>query len=619
MASIVVYEGQLRAHFAASTSASATTTSKSFLLPPLGSPRSLAACLRVGLTPEELQPLTRQEFDLLHPPILASPVASPRKGCPPLVRQLPPEAQEKKYVHYKARLFEKIQLVKDERRSMIMKERGEDGWHYLHEDVDAGGYVEALSASAAIGGATTTTTFLPPSSPLNSNKHTHTHRALSPAFSVGSHHSNTSHSGGGGAGGDVVGRAAHLKSAMMEMEKRRIEAVKKRQEKDFLRLIDGEQKMVQLQQKLLAAQEEEVKKKKAHEKVVEAHRKAEIEKKKQRDHDLQLQAEENQKREREMARKDAVLKAKLASEARTAERNRRKEAVAREQERFAKLDALRKRTEGILQQQELAAEAHRRVIDEREARVKAQVDAKKEAKAAEVLAQRLKAEKRIKETLLKNQAIQQQKRQTYEVHAADGLARAQHKHTILLQAAAKAGDERRAMQARREQRLVGAAQGLQDKITRTLTRAEERSNFYAKVAAEQEKTHLLSKLDKDLRQEDKLENVKRIQRKEAFDAAMLMAKQEADNARYEQIKEERAYLLQQRTLTAHQAMLRKHKLKEALEKMQITNKFVDLGEVFVEGGKGGKGGKEKEEDGEGRAGTAGAGGGRPQSRAAAGL
>ena len=96
---------------------------------------------------------------------------------------------------------------------------------------------------------------------------------------------------------------------------------------------------------------------------------------KNRDKELQLQVEEEQRKERELNRRDAALKVKLTAEARVrasynhdellrrdldqtpryphvhtqaAERSRRREAVARELERHAKLEALRLRTEELL-------------------------------------------------------------------------------------------------------------------------------------------------------------------------------------------------------------------------------------------------------------------------------
>lgn len=577
----------------------------------LSSPRSLAACLNVGLTPEELRPLSRREYDECHPVLSRVPsspkihssssIMSPRSSSPTIVT-LPLEAQNKIYAHYKTRLFEKLDLIKEQRRHMIMKARGEEGYNFLllDDDDDEGGTNTAQAHGAGS---------------LDSIALAHTRaspRNVRPHGKGGEEDDKEPHA--------VESRATYLKSAMMEMETRRVEAMKKRQEKEFLRMVEGEKRTILLQQKLLAASEEEMAKKKAHEKEVARHRKIEIEKKQERDRELQRQMEEEQRRRREIARKDGALKDKLTAEARAAERIRRHKAVLREEERHATLELLRQRTEEILKEQERRGEAQRLEIEAREARVKAQVIAKKEAKANEIQTARNKAEKRIQDALIKNHAIQQAKRQAYQARAAEAAARAEQKHVELLEAATKAAEARKAKQAKADERYLCAMQGLQDRIQKTLTRAENRANFYAKVAAERAQATLLMRVEKELRQKDKEENVKRIQRKEAFEKSCLLATQEADTARYEEIKRERAYLLEQRKATAQEAMMRKHRLREAMEEMKIKNQFW-VGGMGVDGRREGeKGGKPRATSsvggggGKGRKrGSEGGGGGRPAS------
>jgi len=190
----------------------------------LSSPRSLAACLHVGLTPEELRPLSRREYDQRHPvlpsllqlrlpsPPKAHPLSStmPPRSSSPTIVTLPPEAQDKIYQHYKARLFEKVELVKEQRRHMIMKARGEEGYHFLlldDDDDESGTHGTSSSSVHAHGAGSLDPTALA--------------RVLASPRNVRSH----------GKGGeeddkephDVESRAAYLKSAMMEMETRRIE------------------------------------------------------------------------------------------------------------------------------------------------------------------------------------------------------------------------------------------------------------------------------------------------------------------------------------------------------------------------------------------------------------
>ncbi|KAM3571426.1 hypothetical protein VYU27_006531 [Nannochloropsis oceanica] len=562
----------------------------------LSSPRSLAACLHVGLTPEDLRPVSRCEYDECHlflprvtssPKHLSSSSRSPRSSSPTM-KMLPPEAQDKIYAHYKTRLFEKVNLIKEQRRQMIMKARGEEGYNFLllDDDDDEGGTNTAQAHGA--GSLDPTALSRTRASPRN----------IRPHGKGGGEDDKEPH--------DMEARAAYLKSAMMEMEVRRIEAVKKRQEKEFSRMVEGEKRTILLQQKLLAASEEEMARKKAHEKEVAWHRKIEFQKKQERDREVQRQMEEEQKRRREIARKDGALKDKLTAEARAAERIRRHKAVLREEERRAKLEVLRQRTEEILKDQERRGEAQRREIEAREARVKAQVMAKKEAKANEIQTARNKAEKRIQGALLRNHAIQEAKRKDYQARAAEAAARAEQNHVELLEAAAKAAEGRKAKQAKADERYQCAVQGLQDRIQKTLTRAENRAHFYAKVAAERAQATLLMRVEKELRQKDKEENVKRIQRKEEYEKSCLLARQEADTARYEEIKRERAYLLEQRKATAQETMIRKHRLREAMEEMKIKNRF------WVEG-VGGDGGEERRKGGKPHE-TSSVGGGRGRGR-----
>lgn len=65
-------------------------------------------------------------------------------------------------------------------------------------------------------------------------------------------------------------------------ERRRIEAVKRRQEREIQRMVEGEEKMTVLQQKLLQGEQDEIRRLKEHEKKVEEERRVEIERKKER-------------------------------------------------------------------------------------------------------------------------------------------------------------------------------------------------------------------------------------------------------------------------------------------------------------------------------------------------
>ena len=72
-------------------------------------------------------------------------------------------------------------------------------------------------------------------------------------------------------------------------------------------------------------------------------------------------------------------------------------------------------------------------------------------------------------------------------------------------------------------------------------------------------------------------------------------KLEEDDARTEQIKVQKEKLLAERRKMAHENFLRKAAVKEAMEMMKVTNKFVDIEEVIA-GKKSGKKGRKASKD-----------------------
>jgi hypothetical protein len=191
------------------------------------------------------------------------------------------------------------------------------------------------------------------------------------------------------------------------------------------------------------------------------------------------------------------------------------------------------------QQQEAKAEAHRAVILQREARVRAQVEAKQVKKAHEVLAARQRAEKRIRAALERNQRAQWAKRVDYEQRVATAAVRAEEKQRAMLQVGfrgwfwcfvcvkwigligyrhtqtvAQLAEARRQRQERRDQRLVDAMEGLKARIGRTLQRAADRSGFHAQAEAQRARQAAVARVEEQLRREDKEANARRLRRQQ---------------------------------------------------------------------------------------------------------
>lgn len=90
-----------------------------------------------------------------------------------------------------------------------------------------------------------------------------------------------------------------------------MEALKRRQEKELSKIVEREQTMASLQQKLKHAEEEEKRKKKIHDKKVAEEKIIEEKKRVQREQELKKLEQEEIERKRELARKEAEVEEKL--------------------------------------------------------------------------------------------------------------------------------------------------------------------------------------------------------------------------------------------------------------------------------------------------------------------
>merc|ERR1711970_1005231 len=78
----------------------------------------------------------------------------------------------------------------------------------------------------------------------------------------------------------------------------------------------------------------------------------------------------------------------------------------------------------------------------------------------------------------------------------------------------------------------------------------------------------------------RLENCARIQRMHEFHRLQLMQKTQKDDQRFQQIKATRKQLVETRKRNAWESFMRKYHIREAMEQMKITGKFVSLDDII---------------------------------------
>lgn len=369
---------------------------------------------------------------------------------------------------------------------------------------------------------------------------------------------------------------------MLEMEQKRMEALRNRQEKELAKIVQREQAMAALQAKIAKAEHEEMRKKKEHEKKV-AEQKAQAEKKKQqRAFEKARQEQEEAEKKREMMKKEAEFDRKKKKLEEEAQRKLLAEAREREAERERKMEEHRQKTEALLQAQIALAEENRIKMQEREERVNAQLEAKKVKKSEEIQHKRELASKRIGEALEKHHAMHEQKKLAFHAHQQEAIKRAKELEIAEREKLKKQAEDRERKNRLRQSRLVDAYRQRNDHRNEIVRRRNEKDKTFGKLQEEREEQNRYRKFHNDLKKTDKQENVERVARMNEFHRLQtLQAIHEAD-MRYERIQEQRNDLMKKHREEAKQSLTRKHAISNAMDLMRVTNDYTLLDQLFTD-------------------------------------
>lgn len=464
----------------------------------INSPRSLEACLRIGIDPSELAPKTVRDFKT--------------KG-------LRDEFAQKLYDAFERKRREKIQWVVTEREALL-KYKGQ-----------------------ATPGATSQSSAAQVVSTMDEN--------------------------------DKV-------SAMLDLERKRMDAVRRRQEKELQKIIQKEQAMVNLQQKLQRSEEEEVKRKREHEKKVREAKILAEKKQTQRLHERAEKEQEEAEAAKALARKEAEFEKKRRGMEEQAKRKLQQEALERDQERAEKMAEHQKKTEALIDAQFILAEKNRQLMLEREEKVRRQMEAKKIRKGEEITEKREKAKKRIAEALEKHHQLHEEKERIFFEQEETATKRAKVVEAERLARIKKESEDRDKRNKLRLQRLQDAWRNRMDHRDEIIARRQEKDKTFDTIQAQREEENTLRKFSNSIRKTDKLENVERVNRMNEF--RRLQTLQNIINAdlRYEKIQDQRRELLERHREEVKHSLNRKHEIANAMDLMRVTNDFTLLDQLFVD-------------------------------------
>mmetsp|Transcript_11066 Transcript_11066/g.18078 ORF Transcript_11066/g.18078 Transcript_11066/m.18078 type:complete len:505 (-) Transcript_11066:241-1755(-) len=367
---------------------------------------------------------------------------------------------------------------------------------------------------------------------------------------------------------------------MLELEAKRMENVRRRQEKELSKIVQKEQNMALLQAKIARAEEEERRKKKEHERKIHEQKLAADKKKAQRAQELARKEMEDQERRRELTKKEAAFERKKQKMEAEAAQQLLREAKEREKQREIKMEEHRQKTEALVHAQIALAEENRKKMQEREARVNAQLQQKKEAKKQEIIQNRAQAAKRIEEALVRHHELHEQKKEQFNKTQSEAIRRAKahevaEKEKLKLQA-----DARDRKNRLRYNRLVDSYKGRTQHRQEIVTRRKEKDSIFSKQEQLRNEEHERRKFFNDLKKADKQENVERVARMNEFNRLQTMQAIAEADMRYERIQSQKEELMRRHREEAKASLTRKHAISNAMDLMRVTNDYTLLDQLF---------------------------------------
>ena len=163
----------------------------------------------------------------------------------------------------------------------------------------------------------------------------------------------------------------------------------------------------------------------------------------------------------------------------------------------------------LFQIQEDLAEKNRLDMLEREQRIMAQLEAKKEAKREEVQQNREKADKRIEEAMEKHHLLHENKKIEFNKRAKEASDRAKEAAIVERERLKKQADDRDKRNNIRLNRLIDAYKGRKEVRDSIIEKRQEKDQVYDKVREERDQHIAMMKFTADLKLQDKLDNVER--------------------------------------------------------------------------------------------------------------
>ncbi|KAL7506982.1 hypothetical protein ACHAXN_008005 [Cyclotella atomus] len=351
----------------------------------------------------------------------------------------------------------------------------------------------------------------------------------------------------------------------IENEKRRLEKVARRQQKELLRMLAFESKSAAINEKMKKRADEQVQRELQREKekrqrdlkAAEEARIRELRKKADEEREAHLQ---RLKMQQQFERDKKIQQQKAM-----AEKEQKKRARAEEQMRAKKQELYEMQTKRILekQQREIEQKMKERNAKERAKEEKGELKRLVDAQVAE--AKRKEAQERIEANLKAARTKEEEKRAALldkQSKHDEMMARIKQEKITEMQ---KQQEQNAAMERKRKKMLQMARkkeEALKDDVKSKIEKDEARR---IKQQEELERENALRKAERDILMDMKRDNLNRIKRQQAYQQQETLKKVALNDKKSAEMKKKKEELIALRKKNAHEAKIKKDQLMAILD------------------------------------------------------
>lgn len=368
---------------------------------------------------------------------------------------------------------------------------------------------------------------------------------------------------------------------MLLLEEKRIERIKRRQQKELQSVIEMEKRLAQIQEENTQRAAAENNKKtqcqnesrKKHMLTMALKHDKEMEKKRQED--------KKALERRLLAKREAEKERALQEE--EEERQLKQIAAIREKEKEQnrKAEQFRKQTESLLKQQEDQILLNRQKMLLKEEQLSRKMEDANRKHREEAAGRQHRTNIRKKHVFEQNELGKQKRKDDFDAKQAQAVDRAMQIQKKTMAELKERSLRRKEEDELRKKRFDAALTQYESAAQHLLTKRKLFEEKQAALLGGREKERTLTTLEKHLSLEDKHHNVERIKRVEEYTRFQMIKKIAEKDARTRMLKEKKKEMINQSKQIARASFLRKVRISEAVDQFRVSKKWDKLEEKLV--------------------------------------